>query len=270
MLLQRIKSRISREIRKRLRKDVPLQEQTTLQLSNNNFFEPVIVGPSTFIEDCISVKTIEKVMEVYKKLQADDFISAVVKIYEAGIKRFGRNWKYADIATVLYGICSHITIKKYLEIGVRKGRSMSIVASLHPTADIIGFDKWMPNYCGIDNPGPDFVKDQLKKVGHIGSVALVSGDSRKTVPQFIQKNNSSYFDLATVDGGHSYAVATADLKNVIPQIKVGGILVFDDISNQYMPDCSRVWKNVIESSSRFKTYSFSEIGYGAAFAIKQY
>jgi predicted O-methyltransferase YrrM len=270
MLLQRIKSRISREIRKRLNKNVPLQEQTTLQFSTNNYFEPVIVGPSTFIENCISVKTIEKVMEVYKKLQADDFISAIVKIYEAGIKRFGVNWKYADIATILYGICSHITVNKYLEIGVRKGRSMSIVASLHPTAEIVGFDKWMPNYCGIDNPGPDFVKDQIKKVGHTGPVTFLSGDSRKTVPQFIKNNNTAYFDLATVDGGHAYAVARADLRNVIPRIKVGGVLVFDDISNQYLPDCKRAWANVIESSSRFKTYSFSEIGYGAAFAIKQY
>lgn len=269
-MIDRIKGKIEREKVKRYRKNVPFQKQTTFADANNNWYDPLLAGPSSFVEDCCSHQTVTGVLGILEKLTPEKYLEFNIEYYRQGLQRFGEKWRYADILTVLYGICINVKIESYLEIGVRRGRSMSVVASLNPDSIITGFDMWMPDYVGVENPGPDFVKNELKKVGYRGEPVFVNGNSIKTLPKYFIDHPGEFFDLITVDGGHAAAVAISDLKNVIPRIKIGGFLVFDDICNIWHTDLRNVWKKVVKKTGRFATYEFEELGYGVAFAIKKY
>ncbi|MBI4063335.1 MAG: class I SAM-dependent methyltransferase [Elusimicrobia bacterium] len=271
-MLQRLKNRIRREVRKSHRNGVPYQQEVAFLEKNSNWFEhaPLVAGPSTFIDDCCSVKTISAVSDIISRLSADKFILFNVDFYKAGIERFGQGWKYADINTVLFAIAGGVKIESYLEIGVRRGRSMAIVASQRPDVKIVGFDMWIPNYVGIENPGPDFVAGELRKVGYRGQAEFISGNSRVTVAEYFRTHPQDYFDLITVDGDHTARGATIDLRNVIPRLKVGGILVFDDTQNPDHLYLNNVWQSEVVQSGRFIAHSFNELGYGVSFAFKKY
>lgn len=269
-LIYRVHNKIRKELKKKARQNVPFQTETTFSENSRNWYEPVLAGPSTFVNDCTSSKTVSKVLEIVQKLTEDEYLSFTKEFYKNGLKRFGENWRYADINTVLYGICQNMKINHYLEIGVRRGRSMSIVASLHPKASILGFDMWIPNYVGIENPGPQFVASELGRVGYQGDVQFISGNSHKTVPRYFRENPNAYFDMITVDGDHTYQGAIDDLKTVIPRLKVGGLLVFDDICNSEHTYLKKVWNKITANKERFQTYEYEELGYGVAFAIKRY
>ena len=81
------------------------------------------------------------------------------------------------------------------------------------------------------NPGPNFVKNELDKFDFQGRVNFINGDSKKTVPNFFKENPNLFFDLITIDGDHSLKGALRDIKNVLPRLKIGGAIIFDDISS---------------------------------------
>tara|TARA_B100000073_G_scaffold340179_1_gene339650 strand:+ start:2876 stop:3691 length:816 start_codon:yes stop_codon:yes gene_type:complete len=269
-IFERIANKIRRETIKNKRKDVPLFKDTTYTEDGNQWYDLVKVDPNTFIESCSSYDTLLKVSEILEKLHEDEYLKFIKGFYKSGLDGFNKKWQYADILTVLYGICSTVRITSYLEIGVRRGRSMAIVASLNSKIDVVGFDLWIDNYAGMENPGKDFVKEEMSKLNHTGNLSLVSGDSKKTIPDYFNDNPSKYFDLITVDGDHSKRGAIIDIDNVVPRIKIGGFLVFDDINNPNHRVLSKVWENKIMKSERFLSHEFKGSGLGVGFAIKLY
>jgi predicted O-methyltransferase YrrM len=122
---------------------------------------------------------------------------------------------------------------------------------------------------GNGQPGADHVREELDRVGYKGRLDFVDGDSATTVPDFFAGHPEEAFDLITVDGDHSTEGARKDLENVIPRLKVGGALVFDDISNHSHATLESVWKDVVVNDSRFAAYSFTEVGFGVGFAIRK-
>jgi predicted O-methyltransferase YrrM len=180
--------------------------------------------------------------------------------------RFGDHWRFADSTTVLCATALAVRPKAYLEIGVRRGRSAAVVGSLTPDCAIYGFDLWIQGYAGTDNPGPDFVRGELQKCGHRGDVTLISGDSRTTVPAFLKQHPNLFFDVINVDGDHSVAGAARDLANVLPRLKIGGVIVFDDIVSA--PALMRVWSWFVRSDGRFRAWEFTEAGAGVGVAIR--
>ena len=57
---------------------------------------------------------------------------------------------------------------------------------------------------------------------------VTSGDSTKTLPEFHVSHADMKCDVIIVDGGHSEAVATADMENFKPMASNDHILVIDD------------------------------------------
>jgi predicted O-methyltransferase YrrM len=193
-----------------------------------------------------------------------------VDFYRTGIERFGDQWTHADLNTVLYAICRKINVASYMEIGVRRGRSMAIVAATRPHAKLVGFDLWIKDYAGVENPGPDFVRNELTRVGHQGPLELITGPSGHTVPKFFKDHPDEFFDVITVDGDHSARGAELDLRNVIGRVKIGGFLLFDDLVNPWHPYLERSWSRIIGTNPQFRTHVFTEVGYGVAFAVRIY
>ena len=233
-------------------------------------YNNVLLNPQTLNEYLFGKNILQDVIYLLENLGEDIYKDYTINYYKEGIKAFGTNWKYTDIVTFLYASSKLLKPETYLEIGVRKGRSLAMVAKNCPDCQLFCFDLWQENYAGIENPGEEFVREELNKVGFKGNAHFINGDSHKTLKSFFETNRDIYFDMITVDGDHSYFGAARDLIDVLPKLKIGGILIFDDISNPRHLYLLEVWNKYVKSNERFSTYEFSELGYGIAYAIRQY
>lgn len=232
---------------------------------------PVCIGPETIFRHAAKMATLEKVVSICQQLSSDSFTDTMLQAYIHGLSQFGDVWGYVDITSLLYAISELGQPENYLEIGVRRGRSSCMVAGASPSASIVGFDLWQENYASNDNPGPQFVREELKRVGHIGEVEFISGDSHQTVPEYLAANPDLTFDLITVDGDHSIEGAWDDLVNVVPRLRVGGIIVFDDIDNPYCPGLLGIWRRFMKENPVLKGQIVENpMGLGVAFAIRMY
>lgn len=230
---------------------------------------PVCVGLDTIARCAVKKSTLESVIGVCERLTNDSFTQTMTEAYRWGLSRFGEDWAYADITSLLYAVAELGKPENYLEIGVRRGRSSCMVAAASPDTTIYGFDLWQENYANNENPGPGFVLEELKSIGHKGRVEFISGDSHKTVPEFLTKNLELTFDLITVDGDHSIDGAWDDLSNVAPRLRLGGVLVFDDIDNPYCLGLLDVWERFMKANPELNGRVINNpLGLGVAFAIR--
>ena len=227
------------------------------------YFPP---GATTLGAAALSPETRAHVARVLRKLTPSEEIDNQVFFYGWGQGKFGTHWRFADITTVLAAAAVFLQPEAYLEIGVRRGRSASVVAATSPECAIYGFDLWVEGYAGRENPGPDFVREELDRAGHRGDVTLISGDSRATVPEFLASRSDLFFDPITVDGDHSVSGAAADLANTLPRLKVGGVLVFDDVRSA--PLLLNLWERIVKRDRRFVTWEFTDAGTGIAAAVR--
>jgi len=234
------------------------------------WYPPVMVGADTLQAKLANTDYLDQALDLMVRLTPDDYTLYLRDFYTHGQEQFGKDWRYADIVTVLLCLSETLKPRTYLEIGVRRGRSACAVASKSPHCAMFLFDMWMANYAGMDNPGPEFVKVELAKVGHKAPALFTDGDSHKTIPAFFAKNPDAYLDIITVDGDHSELGAAQDLRDVLPRLAIGGAVVFDDISHPAHPELNRVWRAMVEDDDRFSTYSYREAGYGVGFAIRKY
>ncbi|MDX2142281.1 MAG: class I SAM-dependent methyltransferase [Rhodospirillaceae bacterium] len=234
------------------------------------WYPPVMIGADTLGHILADPKWIPQARALMDRLTPDPYTTYLKDFYAEGLKRFGANWRYADIVTVLLCLTETLKPRTYLEIGVRRGRSACAVASLASYCSMFLFDMWMANYAGMENPGPAFVQDELKRIGHRGPVAFTDGNSHETLPAFFARNPDAHIDLITVDGDHSELGAAQDMCDVLPRLAVGGAVVFDDIAHPTHPELNRVWRTLVEGDDRFSCFSYREAGYGVGFAVRKY
>lgn len=234
----------------------------------SDFYSPVMIGPETILRAATSPATMGDMLAVIAALEPDDYTRYLTRYCAEGRERFGDSWVYADICTVLLAAARLVEPETYLEIGVRRGRSMAMVAHAAPRARLFGFDLWIQGYAGMSNPGPDFVRSELAKLGHAGSLELVSGDSHVTVPEFLARHPGLELDLVTVDGDHTIEGALADLRTVIPRLSLGGVLVFDDIVHPDLRHLTDVWRQAVAEDGGLVAAEYTEVGFGVGFAVR--
>ena len=175
-----------------------------------------------------SPDNLAQVLAVYHRLTHDPLLHRWFSNIDNSLQQGRRYW---ELGCALHQIGTGLNPANYLEIGIRRGKSMSMVAATCPNAAIYGFDLWITPYAGDENPGPDFVEGEMKRVGHTGSLTFFNGDSKDTVPAFIRQNPGFRFDLINVDGDHSDEGAWRDLVTTAELVTPGGYIVFDDISH---------------------------------------
>ncbi|TAK99703.1 MAG: class I SAM-dependent methyltransferase [Rhodospirillaceae bacterium] len=234
------------------------------------WYPPVIAGADTLSKIHEEGDFIAASLALMERLTPDAYTTYLMHYCREGRARFGASWMYADIVTVLLCLSRTLKPRTYLEIGVRRGRSACAVATEAPYSGMFLFDLWQTGYAGIENPGPDFVRNELVKVNHRGPVSFFDGDSHVTLPRFFAANPSACFDLITVDGDHSERGAAQDLCDVLPRLAIGGAIVFDDIAHPAHPELNNVWRELILGDERFSAWSFRDAGYGVGFAIRKY
>ena len=57
---------------------------------------------------------------------------------------------------------------------------------------------------------------------------LIVGDSRNTIPAYIEKNKGTTFDFIFIDGGHDYDIAKTDIENCFHLAHKNTIVALDD------------------------------------------
>ncbi|HQO77644.1 MAG TPA: class I SAM-dependent methyltransferase, partial [Thermodesulfobacteriota bacterium] len=227
----------------------------------------VILTPRTLAHYASSPELWRDLLSFHHLLATDTYTDYLDAFYRESFKRFGHHWFYLDIVNVLFAASNMLHPQTYLEIGVRRGRSLCTVVRGWSKVDIVGCDLWMENYAGMENPGPAFVRSELEKHNHTGNITLLTGDSHQILPQYFQQNPHQRFDLVTVDGDHSETGAFADLCVVIPYLAPGGIIVFDDIAHPAHPYLLDVWRRTMRQFPFLVSYEYTDCGYGVAFAL---
>ena len=86
------------------------------------------------------------------------------------------------------------------------------------------------------------VSEYLKRVNV--SHELYRGDSKQTLPQFIEEHGEHCVDFAFIDGGHSVETIQSDWEYVKRAVKPGGVVIFDDYYTDG-PDTTKVGCNQI-------------------------
>ncbi|MGZ4316383.1 MAG: class I SAM-dependent methyltransferase [Gaiellaceae bacterium] len=235
-----------------------------------DFYGPAVVGATTIGARATDPALVDAVVDEVAQLDPDAYVEHVQRFVRDGRARAGGAWQYADITTALAAAAQLLRPATYLEIGVRRGRSASVVARRVPDCSIVAVDFWNKGYAGIDNPGPDHVREVLRSAGHRGELNIVSGDSHVELPRLFAREPEISFDLVTVDGDHSSSGARRDLLDVLPRVRIGGALVFDDISHPAHPELDAMWQRTVASDRRFATWQFDDVGYGVAVAVRRW
>lgn len=235
-----------------------------------DWYPPVMIDAADVADRLLAGGYVARALEVLARLTPDAYGDYLRAFLADGLARFGSGWRYADIVVVLATLADLLQPRTYLEIGVRRGRSLCTVAAGAPAVDVYGFDLWMADYAGMDNPGAAFVEEELGRVGHRGRAVFIDGDSHVTVPRFLAEHPTLTFDLITVDGDHSELGAAQDLAWVLPRLAVGGAVVFDDISHPLHPELLGVWRTLIADQPRFSAWTYAGSGYGVGFALRKF
>ena len=235
-----------------------------------NWYPPAMIGAAALGRQILRPETVADASSLLASLTPDDYSVFLQNFYAEGLRRFEKTWGYADIVTVLLVLAQHVGPRNYLEIGVRRGRSVCAVASRAPACDLVMLDMWVSDYAGMDNPGPSLVAAELDRIGHIGRRNFVDGNSHETLPAYFAAHPDACFDLIAVDGDHSPDGAAQDLADVLPRLRLGGAVVFDDVCHPLHPELSRIWHGMVIEDPRFSCWSCDDVGNGVAFAIRRW
>jgi len=146
------------------------------------------------------------------------------------------------------GISGHIA-----EVGVFKGGSTLLFGKLirmfeHDSLTMVhGFD-W---FQGIEEetdavlqiPGGDSSDEgtlrRLIRLQDLQSTVKIHNlDARKDLPKFFEEHSHLRFKLIFLDSG-TYEVTKASIENLWPRLNVGGIMVFDQYTNEVAPGETR-------------------------------
>ena len=263
-------NKLRREKRKKNFKIIPKQKNNFLNYKGDKIFDPIIFTPNYISEEIKLPKYNKEINKILNYQQEEPYLKFVRKFYKTISSKHKNHSNYVDLIKALHVISKLIKPENYLEIGVRRGRSISIVAKNSPLCELYAFDMWVKNYTGVENPGPAIVKKELKKSGHRGKIHFYNGNSRKKIPEFKKNNQNLFFDLICVDGDHSFYGATVDLRNVIEMLKIGGYVIFDDSNSFEHPFLKNVWKNIFKNRDDFITKEFNELGLGVSIATRIY
>ena len=107
-----------------------------------------------------------------------------------------------------------------MEIGFNAGNSAEIFLQNNKELTLTSFDLGCHNYVTT-------AKEYID-ANYPNRHNLILGDSRKTIPNYLKIHKNMKFDVIFIDGGHSYEIAKADMKNCFHLAHKDTIVILDD------------------------------------------
>jgi len=107
-----------------------------------------------------------------------------------------------------------------LEIGFNAGHSSEIFLENNKTCSVISFDLGYHDYVSM---AKEFIDIKYPR-----RHTLVLGDSKVTIPKFIEHNPNFKCDLVFIDGNHEYEWAISDITNCLDFAHSETIVIMDD------------------------------------------
>ena len=123
--------------------------------------------------------------------------------------------------TELRYYASQPDVKRILEIGFNAGHSADLFLSCNPNATVISFDLGQHQYV--------LTAKEYIDATYPSRHTLALGDSRQTVPSYIDAYPDEKFDLIFIDGGHEYDIAKCDVINCKRVAHSKTTVIVDDI-----------------------------------------
>jgi len=136
---------------------------------------------------------------------------------------------------------------------------------LHSNATVYSFDIGTHNY---SIPAAKFLFEKFP-----GRHIVNWGDSTETIPKFKEEHPDVKCNLIFVDGGHSFAVAEADLKNFGGMFNSSyNVLMIDDVMcrSNFCKGPNDAWDQLIQSGAAVQTSASSAEGGERGFAYGKY
>ncbi|HEX4722035.1 MAG TPA: class I SAM-dependent methyltransferase [Pseudonocardiaceae bacterium] len=155
------------------------------------------------------------------------------RMYEGGAS--------VEEALYLRNITRVTEARAVVEIGFNVGFSAIAFLESGPDVTVVSFE--LDRRHGVEL-AKDFVDERYP-----GRHELVIGNSVRTVPAFVDSDGrAGTFDIAFVDGGHEYEVASSDIQNACRLVRPGGIVVVDDLTPWHVWGAgpSLAWQEAID------------------------